>query len=247
MSSSLKLTLAAEKALERLTSIAGSGVSIVSVLETLSQHEAALRMLSKAHPGTDEAAIGKALKDASYVLAHILKPALEAKEPAPKAEVKPARVKEIPPDCADTDAISDHEKVKVFVDGASKGNPGEAAIGIVITSIDGQVICEEARYIGLATNNVAEYVALIAALKILMDQKRIPEAYFFSDSALMVNQINGVFKVKNAGLMPLISEAQALRRRLPRFQIVHIPREQNRRADELANLAIKQARDAAPI
>jgi ribonuclease HI len=241
------MTLASEKALERLAELAGSGVSIASALEMLSQHEAVLRMLSKAYPGIDEDAIEKALKDAAIILANLLKFAGVKNEPAAKEKTETARDSGIPPACTETDAISDHDKVKVFVDGASKGNPGEAAVGIVITTIDGQVICEEARYIGLATNNVAEYVALIAALKILLNQKRVPEAYFFSDSALMVNQINGVFKVKNTGLMPLISEAQALRRQLPRFQIIHVPREQNRRADELASLAIKQARDAAPI
>ena len=136
-------------------------------------------------------------------------------------------------------AIGKCTRVKAFVDGASKGNPGPAYAGVQITNIEDEPVYEAGLALGPMTNNAAEYLALIHALEMLVENG-CPEAYFFSDSMLMVNQMNGEWQVKNAGIMPLIKRAQALRKQLPRFQIVHVRRENNRRADELANLAFKK-------
>ena len=128
--------------------------------------------------------------------------------------------------------------LEIFVDGASKGNPGEAGVGIVICQ-NGEVEKNISRYIGQATNNVAEYMALIFALQqALMD--KATEVLIKTDSQLLCNQINKEFKVKNANLKPLFSQAEHLIGAFESFKIVHIPREMNKGADKLATKAIRE-------
>ncbi|NQU42372.1 ribonuclease HI family protein [bacterium] len=195
-------------------------------------------MLSQTFPDVQPADLQRLLAEIASLLDTLetwTKPAQAAPETSKTATIQ-----------NDFAPLQNAGKVKVNIDGASKGNPGPASYGIVFSDLNGGILCEANGCIGLATNNVAEYAALIQALKILVENGT-PEAYCFSDSALLVNQVNGKWKIKNPGLQPLVSEAQALRLRLPRFQITHIPREQNKRADELANLALKQNRDASVL
>jgi len=132
-----------------------------------------------------------------------------------------------------------HEKVTVFFDGASRGNPGPAAIGVVIQNQTGGTIGETSEAIGQATNNFAEYTALIRALQ---QARRLGavEVECRSDSELVVRQMKGEYGIKSKSLLPLAREAQSLRREFRKFSIRHIPREQNKRADQLANLALKK-------
>ncbi|MBI5049078.1 MAG: ribonuclease HI family protein [Deltaproteobacteria bacterium] len=127
--------------------------------------------------------------------------------------------------------------VNIYVDGASRGNPGDAGIGVVIATGSGKTLKEIAKYLGKATNNVAEYQALIAALKEAksLDVEAIK---IFADSELMVKQIKGEYKVKSAGLLPLYKEAKGLLMQFSRYDIIHINRERNTEADRLANQAI---------
>lgn len=105
----------------------------------------------------------------------------------------------------------------------------------------GEVVREESGFLGVATNNVAEYRGLIAALAAAIELgARSLEV--LADSELMVRQMNGVYKVKNERLKPLFAEAKALAAQLPRFRIVHVPREENREADRLANEAMDRGR-----
>ena len=133
--------------------------------------------------------------------------------------------------------MSESSMVNIYVDGASRGNPGEAGIGLVIVTRDGKVLKEAGRYLGKTTNNVAEYQALISALK---EAKLlgIEAIKIFADSELMVKQIKGEYKVKSAGLLPLYQEAKALLMKFSRYDIIHINREKNTEADRLANQAI---------
>jgi len=128
-------------------------------------------------------------------------------------------------------------KIEVFCDGASRGNPGEAGIGVVIRSHEKKIILEISDYIGKTTNNVAEYMALIRGLEeaLLLGAT---EATFICDSELLVKQIHGDYKVKNEGLRPLNLHALSLIRKLKKFKIEHAYREENKHADELANLGI---------
>lgn len=127
--------------------------------------------------------------------------------------------------------------LRLFTDGAARGNPGPAGLGVVIEDDQGLRLRGLTRYIGIATNNQAEYRALIEGLEALRDWK--PEGVeVYLDSRLVVEQVKGNFKVKNADLRPLHRRAQELLRSLPVAKVEHVEREKNRGADALANRAI---------
>ena len=130
-------------------------------------------------------------------------------------------------------------KVIIYTDGASKGNPGDAGIGIVISSPDGTVLREIGEYIGKTTNNVAEYSALIRGLKEAADLGAT-QIEISTDSQLMARQLAGVYKVKSPNIQPLYAEAVNLIRHFADVSISHVVRELNKRADELANLGVKK-------
>jgi ribonuclease HI len=124
----------------------------------------------------------------------------------------------------------------LHIDGAARGNPGPAAYAIVL-SRPGLPAVEEAQTIGTATNNVAEYTALIEGLG-MAAELGVNSLTVLSDSELLVKQMNGEYRVKNADLLELHREAGRLMRAFESVRISHIRREQNRRADELANSAL---------
>ena len=125
----------------------------------------------------------------------------------------------------------------IYTDGASSGNPGPAAIGAVIQDGQGRVISRISRRIGRATNNQAEYRAIITALGEAV-RLGAGEVDIKSDSELVVKQLKGRYCVKKATLRPLYQEVVKLVGSLEAFSITHIPREQNREADRLANRAL---------
>jgi len=138
-------------------------------------------------------------------------------------------------------------KVYLYVDGAARGNPGPAGIGVVIKNEANEVLLEVADYVGKTTNNVAEYMALIRGLEEVIDMgHRSVEAY--SDSELMVKQINGEYRVKNEGLLPLYLHLKSLIRKFTHFSINHTVRDGNQHADDLANKGIDgQATKGMPL
>ena len=123
-------------------------------------------------------------------------------------------------------------------DGASKGNPGQAAIGFTIEQ-DGILLEEQCAYIGEATNNVAEYTALSTAIR-RMKTLGASDVTVYSDSELLVRQINGVYRVKNEGLRPIFREVMDVAGTFDSFTVVHVPRGENSAADGLANRAIRE-------
>ena len=125
--------------------------------------------------------------------------------------------------------------IKIYIDGASSGNPGKIGIGYVIYKGD-KLIKEESISLGVQTNNFAEYMALVFALidSINMNEK---EVSVFSDSNLLCEQINGKFKVKNQNIYSLFVLAKNLISKLKKFSIKHIEREKNKEADRLAKQA----------
>jgi len=129
-------------------------------------------------------------------------------------------------------------KLAVYADGASKGNPGPAGIGVVLVDAGGTVLREIAEYVGHATNNAAEYLALIrgleAALELGADSVEINV-----DSELMARQLAGVYRVKSRNLAPLYERAVSILRRFRGVTITHVLREFNKRADRLANEAVR--------
>jgi ribonuclease H / adenosylcobalamin/alpha-ribazole phosphatase len=131
-------------------------------------------------------------------------------------------------------------RARLLTDGGSRGNPGPAAYGYVLEAEDGTVISAHGEAIGVATNNVAEYRALLAGLERAADAG-IDELAVVSDSELLVKQMRGEYKVKNAALRELWDEAQRLARRLSGVTYEAVRREENELADRLVNEALDQA------
>ena len=128
-------------------------------------------------------------------------------------------------------------RLVVNVDGGARGNPGPAAIGVVVRSDDGEVVTDAAEAIGRATNNVAEYRALIRGIE-LAAQNGATSLELYGDSELVVKQVRGEYKVKDAGLKPLHAEARAALSAFEEWSFSHVRREQNAEADALVNQAL---------
>jgi ribonuclease HI len=127
----------------------------------------------------------------------------------------------------------------IYTDGASSGNPGHAGIGIVINDREDRTVGRISSYIGIYTNNYAEYAALIRATKIAIFFKT-KDLKIRTDSELVVKQIKGEYKVNSENILPLYEEFMNLKRKINSFRIEHIPRSLNDKADYLAKLAIKK-------
>ena len=128
-------------------------------------------------------------------------------------------------------------KVVLHVDGGARGNPGPAAIGVVVSSPEGEVLDEVAETIGVATNNVAEYRALLRGLE-RAHTLGASEVEIVNDSELVAKQLTGAYKVKHPAMKPLYAEAIAALRRFDGWRVRSVPRAQNARADELVNQAL---------
>ncbi len=130
------------------------------------------------------------------------------------------------------------KRMVIFTDGAAEPNPGPAAIGAIIKDEQGKLITTISQPIGRATNNQAEYRAIIASLEhaIRLGANHVE---IRSDSELVVRQINRRYRVKNAALKPLYQKVKQLQGLLEGFTITHIPRQQNTEADNLVNMAFK--------
>jgi ribonuclease HI len=135
-------------------------------------------------------------------------------------------------------------KAIVHVDGGARGNPGPAAAACVVSDPDGELLEERARLLGTATNNVAEYRALLLGLE-RARALGVTEVEVVNDSELVAKQVRGVYKVKHEAMRPLHREALAALREFERWSIRSVPRAQNAHADALVNAALDQARAAA--
>jgi ribonuclease HI len=136
------------------------------------------------------------------------------------------------------------KKLITYSDGGARGNPGPAGVGGQIQAGDGEILAEISEYIGETTNNIAEYTALILTLE-RAREFAARELEIRADSELMVKQLKGQYKVKNEGLKPLHSRAKELISAYGKVNICHVYREQNKRADELANEALDRQADIA--
>lgn len=132
-------------------------------------------------------------------------------------------------------------KLIAFTDGASRGNPGNAAIGIIVKDDQGNTVVTHKKYLGTATNNVAEYSALLECIELVKNSEtyHCTDLVIHTDSELMARQMNGEYKVKDSGLKVLFQKVRAaLTSASFKFTIRHIPRSLNSEADALANEAI---------
>ena len=130
------------------------------------------------------------------------------------------------------------KKVVIYTDGTAEPNPGPAAIGAIIKDEQGKLLASISRGIGRATNNQAEYSAVIAALEkaIALGAKQVD---LRSDSELVVRQINGRYRVKSAALKPMYQRVKRLLSQLEGYTVINVPRRENAEADNLANMALK--------
>jgi len=131
-------------------------------------------------------------------------------------------------------------KARLYTDGGARGNPGPAAYGFVLEAEDGTVLSAEGVPIGVATNNVAEYSGLVAGLRRALEL-HVSHVELVSDSELMVKQMRGEYRVKNAALQELFLEASALARQLDGVEYRHVKRAHNELADRLVNDALDAA------
>ena len=130
--------------------------------------------------------------------------------------------------------------IRAYIDGGARGNPGPAGYGVRIEDLDGNLIQELYGPLGIATNNVAEYNGLLAALKWAVDNGQC-DVHIRADSELLVKQMRGEYKIKNPGLQPLAARARLLMMELGKVTFEHVRRELNKEADRLSNLAMDEA------
>lgn len=197
-------------------------------------------------------ASGSAAHPGSTIEPASLAGTLSATEPTPEPEA-PASAPSAPIAAAGRDrrgadmgALSERlahrtdSRHRLYTDGGSRGNPGPAGIGAVLLSSSGDVVDELADFIGAATNNVAEYQALLAGLELALDRD-VECLDVFLDSELVVRQVNGQYRVKDATLKALHAQATHLLHQFHEIDVQHVPREQNAAADALVNQAIDAA------
>jgi len=136
--------------------------------------------------------------------------------------------------------------ITAHCDGGARGNPGPAGFGAVVQDSEGKVLAELSEFLGIQTNNFAEYSGLLAVLDFAL-KHRHPRLRVVSDSELMVKQIQGAYKVKSPGLKPLYDEARKRIAGLEAFEITHALRHKNKDADRLANQAMDRGMGRAGV
>lgn len=196
-------------------------VTPAQLLLAIAEHES-LEKTCAALPGLTLEGARKLLRGAAQKLAR-------EKPPAPQEELRlPART---------GDAAG--KVVRVFSDGAARGNPGPAGAGAVLVDTSGRVLARLGRYLGRQTNNVAEYQGLLLGLQHAQELGyRAVEVR--ADSQLLIRQLKGEYAVRHAGLKPLHAEALRLLRGFDKVDLKHVPREENALADEMSNRAIDE-------
>lgn len=147
----------------------------------------------------------------------------------------PRRVPSLP----ELPAVAEMVRMRVYSDGAARGNPGPAGAGAVLVEPNGQVVDRIGKFLGKQTNNFAEYMGLILGLE-RAKALGVKEVEVYADSELMIRQLGGRYQVKSPSLRPLYDKAVTLLNRFDRVKLVHVPREMNLAADEMSNRAIDE-------
>jgi len=175
-------------------------------------------------------------------------PVASSAAPSASASASPGKGKFSPAELVpfmDDAARGQVRVAKAYVDGASKGNPGQAGIGVAIFGMDGKKIAQQSKAIGIATNNIAEYSALIECMK-MATELQVKVLNVIGDSELMVKQVNGVYKIKNADILKKVQEVMALRRNFEKFTLSYVGREHNQLADALSTAQLKKKSGGRP-
>ena len=133
-----------------------------------------------------------------------------------------------------------HDKVKLYADGGSRGNPGPSASGFVLLDLEDKILFDEGVYLGVTTNNQAEYTALKLGLE-AAKVRHVKEVDVYMDSLLVVNQMRGIYKVRNRDLWPIHTAIAELAKQFTHISYTHVPRELNKLADAAVNRALDAA------
>ncbi|HEX5748622.1 MAG TPA: ribonuclease HI family protein [Archangium sp.] len=186
----------------------------------------------RAFPGLTREDLGRLLEAAASQLA--------PRAPAPPA-AEPRRPARTPPPLPteSTGPAGVPSSLKLFSDGAARGNPGPAGAGAVLVDAEGRVVARLGRFLGVQTNNYAEYMGLLLGLKHARSLG-VKELEVLADSELLIRQLQGRYQVKSPTLRPLYEEASALLKEFSRVKLAHVPREKNKAADEMSNRAIDE-------
>ncbi|WP_375767211.1 ribonuclease HI family protein [Archangium gephyra] len=186
----------------------------------------------RAFPGLSREDVGRLLEAAASQLA-AQAPKLPAEPPRPARTPPP-----LPPEPRAPAEVP--SRLKLFSDGAARGNPGPAGAGAVLLDPEGRVVARLGRFLGVQTNNYAEYMGLLLGLKHARSLGAVKELEVLADSELLIRQLQGRYQVKSPTLRPLYEEATALLEHFPRVKLTHVPREKNKAADEMSNRAIDE-------
>jgi ribonuclease HI len=208
------------------------GPALAELLRFLAEHESLQATLS-AFPSLDRAALRERLLEAAAQW-DAAEPEAPRRPPESRASAPLATASPLPPNPG-----QQHERLRVHSDGAARGNPGLAGAGAVLSTPDGAVVERLGKFLGTQTNNVAEYTALLLGLA-RAKALGAREVEVFADSELMIRQLEGRYQVKAPGLKPLYEQARALLRGFSKVRLQHVPREQNKDADEMSNRAIDE-------
>jgi len=190
-------------------------VTPAQLLLAIAEHES-LEKTRALFPGLTRDGAQKLLRGAALQLQQQELPLTEPPRPAPSGRL-----------------------VRVYSDGAARGNPGPAGAGAVLTDANGAVIAQLGRYLGTRTNNVAEYEGLLLGLKHARELG-YRNVEVRADSQLLIRQLKGEYAVRHAGLKPLHAEALRLLHGFDKYDLQHVPREENALADEMSNRAIDE-------
>src|SRR5262245_29782674 len=185
----------------------------------------------KKHPDLTREAVQASLERAAA--------ALEAPGPAPAANGPSESGFYSTASLPSGPGVSAGNRIRVYSDGAARGNPGLAGAGAVLVEPNGRVVERLGKFLGVQTNNYAEYMGLLLGLK-RAKELGVQEVEVFADSELMIRQLGGRYQVKSPSLRPLYEEVLELLNQFGRFKLVHVPREMNSAADEMSNKAIDE-------
>ncbi|WNG60384.1 ribonuclease HI family protein [Archangium gephyra] len=186
----------------------------------------------RAFPGLTREDLGRLLEAAASQLA------TRAPEPPAAEQRRPSRtLPPLPQESPAPGAVP--SSLKLFSDGAARGNPGPAGAGAVLMDAEGRVVARLGRFLGTQTNNYAEYMGLLLGLKHARSLG-VKELEVLADSELLIRQLQGRYQVKSPTLRPLYEEASELLEHFSRVRLTHVPREKNKAADEMSNRAIDE-------
>ncbi|MCL2013152.1 MAG: ribonuclease HI family protein [Cystobacterineae bacterium] len=217
------------------------------VIRCVAQKEA-LEQTRACFPGLSEKALRALLwQAASSLEAEPPLPLEWAEETSPRADplpntLAPPQEAFLPPArvVAETGAPQEkHSFLRIYSDGASRGNPGPAGAGAVLVDLQGKILERLGRFLGEQTNNHAEYQGALLGLR-RAKALGASSIELWADSQLLIRQLQGSYRVKNAGLLPLYTEARGLLAQFSKIKLVHVPREKNEEADRMSNRAIDE-------